>query len=186
MGFKYTLQCDTLPWVGYNVLEEPDVVLQAAAEAGYDGVDLPGNPARVDAGVWRRRVEQAGLAVPEVLAAWGYYHAGEERNLASSDPATRARAVQYAKDTVDLAADLGASFTELCAAQPAVPQLPFPIEPVATLREQLPAVDPGDLRPRRTPRHHHTAGAAQHLRRHPRGADHAVRGGELRGRAEAR
>ena len=134
MGFKYTLQCDTLPWVGYNVLEEPDVVLQAAAEAGYDGVDLPGDPARVDAGVWRRRVEHAGLAVPEVLAAWGYYHAGEERNLASSDPEARSRAVQYAKDTVDLAADLGAGFTELCAAQPAVPQLPFPIEPVAALR----------------------------------------------------
>ena len=130
-------QCDTLPWVGYNVLEEPDVVLQAAAEAGYDGVDLPGDPPRVDAREWRRRVEQAGLAVPEVLAAWGYYHAGEERNLASSDPTTRARAVQYAKDTVDLASDLGASFTELCAAQPAVPQLPFPIEPVATLRDNF-------------------------------------------------
>ena len=137
MAFKYTLQCDTLPWVGYNVLEEPDAVLQAAAAAGYDGVDLPGDPPRVDAGVWRRRVEQAGLEVPEVLAAWGYYHAGEERNLASSDPATRARAVQYAKDTVDLAADLGAGFTELCAAQPAVPQLPFPIEPVATLRDNF-------------------------------------------------
>ena len=137
MAFKYTLQCDTLPWVGYNVLEEPDVVLQAAAEAGYDGVDLPGDPPRVDARVWRRRIEQAGLEVPEVLAAWGYYHAGEERNLASSDPVTRARAVQYANATVDLAADLGASFTELCAAQPAVPQLPFPIEPVATLRDNF-------------------------------------------------
>ena len=42
MAFKYSLQCDTLPWVGYNVLEEPDVVLQAAAEAGYTGIDLPG------------------------------------------------------------------------------------------------------------------------------------------------
>ena len=137
MAFKYALQCDTLPWVGYNVLEEPDLVLGAAREAGYDGVDLPGNPQAVDAREWRARVEGAGLAVPEVLAAWGYYHAGEERNLASSDPATRAYAVQYAKDTVDLAADLGASFTELCAAQPAVPQVPFPVEPVATLRGNL-------------------------------------------------
>ena len=137
MAFKYTLQCDTLPWVGYNVLEEPDVVLGAAREAGYDGVDLPGNPQAVDAREWRARVEGAGLAVPEVLAAWGYYHAGEERNLASTDPAKRAHAVQYAKDTVDLAADLGASFTELCAAQPAVPQLPFPAEPVAALRDNF-------------------------------------------------
>ena len=44
MAFKYSLQCDTLPWVGYNVLAEPDVVIQAAAEAGYTGIDLPGNP----------------------------------------------------------------------------------------------------------------------------------------------
>ena len=137
MAFKYSLQCDTLPWVGYNVLEEPDVVLGAAREAGYDGVDLPGDPQAVDAREWRARVEGAGLAVPEVLAAWGYYHAGEERNLASTDPAKRAHAVQYAKDTVDLAADLGASFTELCAAQPAVPQLPFPVEPVAALRDNF-------------------------------------------------
>ena len=137
MAFKYTLQCDTLPWVGYNVLEEPDVVLGAAREAGYDGVDLPGDPQAVDAREWRARVEGAGLAVPEVLAAWGYYHAGEERNLTSTDPGKRAHAVQYAKDTVDLAADLGASFTELCAAQPAIPQLPFPVEPVATLRDNF-------------------------------------------------
>ena len=137
MSFKYSLQCDTLQWVGYHVLEEPDVVLGAAREAGYDGVDLPGNPQAVNAREWRKRVEDHGLAVPEVLAAWGYYHAGEERNLASTDPATRAYAVQYAKDVVDLAADLGASFTELCAAQPAVPQLPFPIEPVAELRDNF-------------------------------------------------
>lgn len=137
MSFKYSLQCDTLEWVGYHVLKEPDVVLRAAKEAGYDGVDLPGNPQAVDAREWRARVADYGLAIPEVLAAWGYYHAGEERNLASTDPIRRGSAVQYAKDTVDLAADLGASFTELCAAQPAVPQLPFPVEPVAVLRDNF-------------------------------------------------
>ena len=137
MAFKYSLQSDTLPWVGYNLLEEPDTVLKAAAEAGYDGVDLPSNPEKMDGRAWRRRVEEAGLVVPEVLAAWGYYHAGEERNLASSDPDIRGRAVEYARDTVDLAADAGASFTELCAAQPAVPQLPFPLEPVEQLRDNF-------------------------------------------------
>ncbi len=137
MSFKYSLQCDTLEWVGYHVLKEPDVVLRAAKEAGYDGVDLPGNPQAVDAREWRTRVADYGLAIPEVLAAWGYYHAGEERNLASTDPAKRASAVQYAKNVVDLAAGLGASYTELCAAQPAVPQLPFPVEPVAALRDNF-------------------------------------------------
>ena len=137
MPFRYTLQSDTLQWVGYNILHQPQEVLEAAAEAGYDGVDLPGNPDTMDGTEWRKRVEDAGLEAPEVLAAWGYYHAGEERNLASSDPAGRQRAVQYAKDTVDLAADAGARFIEVCAAQPAVPQLPWPVEPVETLRQNF-------------------------------------------------
>lgn len=137
MPFKYTLMCDTLPWVGYNVLEMPNEVLQAAKDAGYDGVDLPGNPTKMDGRRWRQMVEAVGLDVPEVLGAWGYYHAGEERNLTSSDSAKRQRAVQYAKDTVDLAADVGARFVELCAAQPAVPELPFPREPIKSLRQNF-------------------------------------------------
>ena len=135
MSFKFTLVCDTLPWVGYNVLEAPEEVLRAAKEAGYDGVDLPGDPTRMNGGEWKQRVADFGLDVPEVLAAWGYYHAGEERNLASSKPEVRRQALQYAKDTVDLAADIGARYIELCAAQPAVPELPFPREPIGILRE---------------------------------------------------
>lgn len=137
MAFKFTLICDTLSWVGYNVLEEPQVVLQAAKQAGYDGVDLPGDPTRMDGKQWRHLVEEAGLEVPEILAAWGYYHAGEERNLASSNAETRARAIQYARDTVDLAADVGARFIELCAAQPAVPEVPFPRESISQLRDNF-------------------------------------------------
>lgn len=33
MSFKYTLVCDTLPWVGYDVLEMPDEVLGAGLRA---------------------------------------------------------------------------------------------------------------------------------------------------------
>ena len=69
MSFKYTLMCDTLPWVGYNVLEMPNEVLRAAKNAGYDGVDLPGNPKTMDGRKWRQRVEEVGLQVPEVLGA---------------------------------------------------------------------------------------------------------------------
>ena len=137
MPFKYTLMCDTLPWVGYNVLETPEVVLAAAVEAGYDGIDLPGDPTKMDGKRWRQMVADVGLVVPEVLAAWGYYHAGEERNLAAIDAHVRNRAIQYAKDTVDLAADIGASYVELCAAQPSVPQLPFPRDPVEALRQNF-------------------------------------------------
>jgi len=44
MPVKYTVQSDTLPWTGYNLLENPQEVLEAAVEAGYDGIDLPGDP----------------------------------------------------------------------------------------------------------------------------------------------
>jgi len=82
-------------------------------------------------------VEKFGLDVPEVLRAWGYYHAGEERNLASPDQAKRQYAVRYAISAVDLAAEIGARFVELCAAQPAVPELPFPRMAIKTLRENF-------------------------------------------------
>jgi len=136
MPFKYALMCDTLPWIGYNVLETPWEIMQAAADVGYDSIDLPAD-LTMNAQRWRQMVEESGLVVTEVLAAWGYYHAGEERNLASPDGETRQRAVQYALDTVDLAAALGARFTELCAAQPAVPELPYPRESIAVLRRNF-------------------------------------------------
>ena len=136
MPFKYALMCDTLPWIGYNVLETPREIMQAAADVGYDSIDLPAD-LTMNAQRWRKMVKESGLVVTEVLAAWGYYHAGEERNLASPDGETRQRAVQYALDTVDLAAALGARFTELCAAQPAVPELPYPRESIAVLRRNF-------------------------------------------------
>ena len=135
MGFKYTISSDTLSWVGHNVLETPEEVFQAVKEIGYDGIDLPGDPKRMDGAEWRKRAKDFGLEVPEILAAWGYYHAGEERLLASPDPAKRRLAVQYAQDTVDLAADIGARFIEICAAQPAIPQLPFPEDSISELRK---------------------------------------------------
>ena len=105
--------------------------------AVYDGIDRPGDPKRMGGAAWRQMVTDVGLDVPELLGVWGYCHTGEERNLASPDKAKRGEAVAYAKETVDLAAEIGARFVELCAAQPAVPQLPFPEEPIATLRRHF-------------------------------------------------
>jgi len=59
MGFKYALNCDTLPFLGWDVLEDPQTILKAAKDAGYDGVDLPGNPERVNAGSLRKVVDRA-------------------------------------------------------------------------------------------------------------------------------
>ena len=137
MSFKYALVADSLAWVGYSIFENTDAVLGAVKEAGYDGIDLPGSPSTMDGAEWKKRVADAGLEVPEVLGAWGYGHAGEVRNLASKEDDVRRYAVQYALDTVDLAADAGARFVEVCAAQPAVPELPFPKDPISVLRENF-------------------------------------------------
>ena len=116
MPLKYSVVCDTLSWMGYDVLESPQKILQTIKDAGYDGADLPGNPQRVDAAELRRIVESVGLEVPEVLGAWAYFHAGEDRNMAGGDEQTRRRGIDYAKRGVDLAADLGAVYFQLCAA----------------------------------------------------------------------
>lgn len=137
MPFKYTVVTDTMPWIGYDILEQPQEVLSAVKEAGYDGIDLPGDPTRMNGSEWRKMTEDAGLVVPEILGAWGYYHAREERNLASPDQAKRNYAVTYARNTIDLAAEIGASMMELCAAQPMLYQLPFPDDDIAVMRENF-------------------------------------------------
>lgn len=137
MGFKYTICSDTLSWIGHNVLETPEEIFRAVKETGYDGIDLPGNPKQMDGKEWRQRAKDFGLEVPEILAAWGYYHAGEERLLASPDAGKRGAAVQYARNTVELAAEVGALFIELCAAQPAIPQVPFPEDSISELRKHF-------------------------------------------------
>ncbi|MBI3466299.1 MAG: sugar phosphate isomerase/epimerase [Planctomycetes bacterium] len=137
MSFKYSVVCDTLKWAGYDVLQEPRAILAAVKEAGYDGADLPGDPARLNARLVRQIVDELGLKVPEVLGAWAYFHAGENRDLAGADEQARQRGVEYSKRAIDLAVELGAQFFEICAAQPPVPQVPFPELPIQTLRENF-------------------------------------------------
>ena len=137
MAFKYTVVCDGVKWLGYDFLKRPQEILQVIKDAGYDGADLPGDPERMNAKELRRIVDSIGLKVPEVLGAWAYHHAGENRDLASPDEGVRRKGIQYAKKTIDLAAELGAQFFEVCAAQPPVPQIPFPELPIETLRKNF-------------------------------------------------
>jgi len=134
MAFKYTVVCDTFGFLGYDVLDNPREILQTIKDAGYDGVDLPGNPVRMDGQALRQMVDEIGLEVPELLGAWAYFHGGEDRDLAGSDEDARQRGIRYAKATLDLAEEIGARFFEICAAQPPAPQLPFPKLPISTLR----------------------------------------------------
>jgi sugar phosphate isomerase/epimerase len=137
MGFKYSVVCDTLKWIGYDVLADPQEVLGAIKSAGYDGADLPGDLKRARAKSLKPMTDSLGLMVPEVLGAWAYFHAGENRDLAGLDEGARRTGIDYAKKAIDLAAELGAQFFQVCAAQPPVPQVPFPEAPIPTLRQNF-------------------------------------------------
>lgn len=137
MSFKYTVVCDTLKFVGYDVLENPKEILKVIKDAGYDGVDLPGDPENVNAKELRQIADTVGLNLPEVLGAWAYFHGGEDRDLAGEDEEARKRGIRYAKRTIALAVELGAQFFEICAPQPPIPQIPFPKIPIKTLRKNF-------------------------------------------------
>ena len=137
MAFKYTVVTDTLAWAGYDVLESPQEMLGAIKQAGYGGADLPGDRRRVNAVELRRVVSEVGLEVPEVLCAWAYFHAGENRDLTGEDKEARDNGIRYVKETINLAAEVGARFINVCAPQPPVPQVPFPRLPITALRRNL-------------------------------------------------
>jgi D-psicose/D-tagatose/L-ribulose 3-epimerase len=134
LGFKYSVVAETLSFIGYDVLDNPRAILQAVKDAGYDAIDLPGNPWRVDGKAIRQVTDAVGLAVPEMLGAWAYFHAGEDRNLSGPDEVPRRRGIEYAKKAIDLVVEVGAHFFEICAPQPPVPELPFAKEPIEVLR----------------------------------------------------
>lgn len=136
MGFRYSVVSETLSFLGYDILENPREILAAIKEAGWDGVDMPSS-VRVDPKVLMPLVMEAGLVVPEVLGAWAYFHAGEDRDLCSGDPAARERGISYARRAIDLCVGFGAHLFSVCAAQPPVPQLPFPDKPIRMLRKNF-------------------------------------------------
>ncbi len=135
--FKYAAISGTFGRFGYDVLEAPEAALEAIRAAGYDGVDLPGDPQRIDVDALRKLIDSSGLEVNEVQAAWAFHHAGEDRDLAAGDEAGRRRGIEYGKQCVDLAADLGGRYVEICAPQTPVPQIPYPRMPLHTLRSNF-------------------------------------------------
>ncbi len=135
--FKYAAISGTLGRLGYDALETPQMVLEAIRAAGYDGVDLPGDPQRIDVAALRKLIESSGLEVNEVQAAWAFHHAGEDRDLAAGDAGGRRRGIDYGKRCVDLAADLGGRYVEICAPQTPVPQIPYPKLPLHVLRRNF-------------------------------------------------
>jgi sugar phosphate isomerase/epimerase len=125
---------------GYNVFEEPREILVAVKEAGFDGVDV--GTAKIGEEEKKNVREIVSLArsldleVPAFLGAWAVWHGGEERDLASSDDKVRMYAVNYAKNCVAFAADLGVGTFEVCAT-PGVNTYPVSLVPVETLRKNF-------------------------------------------------
>ena len=98
-------------WIyGDAPLEE---TLARIAAAGYDGVEIPGEPHRWPAAELRRLLARHGLA-PVALTASCMFPA-TPRDLAHPDPAIRAQAVRYLVDCVRFAAEVGAPITQMLA-----------------------------------------------------------------------
>ncbi len=137
MGHKYSVILCTLASTGGNVWEKPREVLEAVAEAGYDGVDLDAEPDRIDAGLFNEVKELAfslGLKVPALIGAWAPWHAGEVRDLASTDESERRHGVDYAKKSVDLAATFEEPPVFEIVASPAQSEYPVTKTPIHLLR----------------------------------------------------
>ena len=150
MELKYSVVLATLSTgdAGRSVWEDPRGVLQTVATAGYDGVDMDAEPDRIEPQRFaevRDLAMSLGLKIPALLGAWAPWHAGEERDLCSTDETVRRRGVDYAKRAIDLAS----TFDE-----PALSALRLPREervsalfdPARNLAEPFCALNAGDRR----------------------------------------
>jgi D-psicose/D-tagatose/L-ribulose 3-epimerase len=89
-------------WIFGN--ESLETSLKRLQKYGYDGVELAAEPYTTDIAATRKLLDQYGLIVTSLC---GIYT--RERDLASPNAEIRAKAVQYVKDSVDMAAALGAT-----------------------------------------------------------------------------
>ncbi len=140
MAYNYSVILVTLASDGGNVWEKPQEVLETVADAGYDGVDLDAEPDRIDPQQFNKVASMAaslGLKIPALICAWGGWHAGEVRDLASSDETVRSYAVRYTKKCIDLAASLDEPPLIEIAAVPPQNEYPITSMPRAILRRNF-------------------------------------------------
>lgn len=142
MDLKYSVVLNTLNTgdAGCSVWTHPDEILRFVAEAGYDGVDLDGEPERIERERFHKVRDLAlsmGLRIPALLGAWAPWHCGEERDLCSPDEDVRLRGVRYAERAVDLAVEFEQPpLFQLCAC-PIKNEYPLSATPIDTLRRQF-------------------------------------------------
>ncbi len=102
--------------------------LERIAAAGYDGVEIPGEPDAFDPAHVRRALANTGLA-PVGLTASCMVPA-TRRDLAHPDPAVRADAVGYLAACLRFAAEIGAPLTQM------LPSGETRLAPIATRTEE--------------------------------------------------
>jgi D-psicose/D-tagatose/L-ribulose 3-epimerase len=95
--FKYS----ATQWIFGN--EEMEVSLRRLKKFGYDGVELAGEPETMNVDAINLQLEEYEL---ECTSICGIYTT--ERDLSSSRPETRSKAIKYVKDCVDMAVQVGA------------------------------------------------------------------------------
>ncbi len=88
-----------------------DETLARIAAAGYDGVEIPGEPGVFDPGAVRRALTRHGLTPVGLTASCTV--PATRRDLAHPDPAIRADAVGYVVDCLRFAAEIGAPLTQM-------------------------------------------------------------------------
>jgi len=109
MTYKYSVILCTLATDGADVWQTPGPILEQVASLGYDGIDVDAEPDKISSEKFHEVIGIAktlGLKVPALICAWSEWHAGQERDLASTDEAVRAVAVDYTKRCIDLSATL--------------------------------------------------------------------------------
>ena len=101
--------------MGHDVLENPQETLRSMIDAGRDGADPPDSAERVAAKSLRRVVEDLGLIVLELSAAWAWGFCGPGGNKNPGDPDWEARrmGVECSNRLIDPAVDLGEAGSQL-------------------------------------------------------------------------
>src|SRR5262249_17423029 len=87
--------------------------LERIAAAGYDAVELPGEPAQWRPSELRRLLDQTGLRAVALTASCMF--PATPRDLANPDPTIRARAVGYLVESLRLAAEAGVPLVQMLA-----------------------------------------------------------------------
>lgn len=133
MAFKYTVAGLTLGFLGYNAYDETEEVFQTVKDTGYDGIDLFDFAEKRDVKRIKQASESADLKIPEIMGNWG----GPNKDLACEDEDTRVKAIQYAKEVIDVCVEVGSPTLGYCLPQPVTPEPCFTILPIETLRANL-------------------------------------------------